>query len=51
MTIKLKASEHSFHVLPFITLYKVVLIFEFFDEVPLGELVLTFYLCLTRQTC
>ena len=46
-----KASEHSFPVLVFIMLYKVVLIFEFVDEVPLGELVLTFYLCLTLQTC
>ena len=48
---QLKASEYSFPVLLFIMLYKVVLIFEFVDEVPLGELVLTFYLCLTLQTC
>ena len=46
-----KASEHSFPVLLFIMLYKVVLIFEFVDEVPIGELVLTFYLCFTLQTC
>ena len=51
MTIQLKASEYSFPVLLFIVLYKVVLNFEFVDEVPLGELVLTFYLCLTLQTC
>ena len=51
VTIQLKASEYSFPVLVFIMLYKVVLIFEFVDEVPLGELVLTFYLCLTLQTC
>ena len=51
VTIQLKASEYSFPVLLFIMLYKVVLMFEIVDELPLGKLVLTFYLCLTLQTC